>query len=80
METILYSSHSFPDKFDDYLMSLGVPKFVVHLIKETKEMVTVTEPTNSNPNWTLVMTTGKPSLVFMIDEIYLHNTIYLKFI
>ncbi len=40
-------------------MSLGVPKFVVHLIKETKEMVTVTEPTKTNPNWTLIMTTGK---------------------
>jgi hypothetical protein len=40
-------------------VSLGVPKFVVHLIKETKEMVTVTEPTKTNPNWTLIMTTGK---------------------
>ncbi len=63
-----FQKHFFPDKFDDYLMSLGVPKFVVHLIKETKEMVTVTEPTNSNPNWTLVMTTG--NIFFVVYRMF----------
>jgi hypothetical protein len=72
-------------------VSLGVPKFVVHLIKETKEMVTVTEPTKTNPNWTLIMTTGKRNYnesvlaigfktTFSFPTTYLMVVIFLYFV
>jgi hypothetical protein len=53
-----YRLNSYDNKFDEYLFSLDIPKFAITMIKASKEMITVAEPTMTNPNWTLTMHTG----------------------
>ena len=53
-----YRLDSYDNNFDDYLSSLDIPKIAIALIRASKEMITVTEPTHANPNWTLTMRTG----------------------
>ena len=54
--TFRLSKHD--EKFDDYLKSLDIPKFAIDMIKSAKEIIKVVEPTQTNPNWTLKMSTG----------------------
>ena len=53
-----YRLQNYDKKFDDYLLSLDIPQQAIGMIRASKEMITVTEPTNANPNWTLTMRTG----------------------
>ena len=57
-----YRLHNYDSKFDDYLLSLDIPRHAIGMIRASKEMITVTEPTQGNPNWTLTMRTGAKSL------------------
>ena len=54
--TFRLSKHD--EKFDDYLKSLDIPQFAIEMIKSAKEIIQVVEPTQTNPNWTLKMSTG----------------------
>ena len=54
--TFRLSNHD--EKFDDYLKSLDIPQFAIEMIKSAKEIIQVVEPTQTNPNWTLKMSTG----------------------
>ena len=53
-----YRLHNYDKKFDDYLLSLDIPRHAIGMIRASKEMITVTEPSHGNPNWTLTMRTG----------------------
>eukprot|EP00093_Oithona_nana_P007232 07232.XXX_323165_321805_1 [CDS] Oithona nana genome sequencing. len=52
-----YRLHNYDKKFDDYLLSLDIPRHAIGMIRASKEMITVTEPSHGNPNWTLTMRT-----------------------
>ena len=54
--TFRLSKHD--EKFNDYLRSLDIPQFAIDMIKSAKEIIQVVEPTQTNPNWTLKMSTG----------------------
>ena len=54
--TFRLSKHD--EKFDAYLQSLDIPQFAIEMIKSAKEIIQVVEPTQTNPNWTLKMSTG----------------------
>ena len=61
-----YRLDTYDDDFEKYLLSLDIPKFAIGMIQASKEMITVAEPSNSNPNWTLTMRTGTSIVLVML--------------
>ena len=61
-----YRLDTYDDDFEKYLLSLDIPKFAIGMIQASKEMITVAEPSNSNPNWTLTMRTGMSIALVML--------------
>ena len=53
-----YQLNQYDNNFGHYLRSLDIPQMVIGLIQASKEMITVSEPSANNPNWTLTMRTG----------------------
>ena len=53
-----YQLNKYDNNFEGYLQSLDIPPMVIGLIQASKEMITVSEPSANNPNWTLTMRTG----------------------
>jgi len=68
--TFRLSNHD--EKFDDYLKSLDIPQFAIEMIKSAKEIIQVVEPTQTNPNWTLKMSTDfhEHEVTFRMDEAF----------
>lgn len=52
-----YRLDSLDDNFEAYCRSLDIPRFIILVIKDSKEMLIVKEPTQNNPNWTIIMET-----------------------
>ena len=46
------------ENFKEYLRSLGINNIIINVIAGTKEVMIVTEPTLTNPNFTLTTKTG----------------------
>ena len=61
-----YRLDTYDEDFEKYLLSLDIPKFAIGMIQASKEMITVAEPSNSNPNWTLTMRTGMSIALVML--------------
>lgn len=58
-----YQLNNHDGQFENYLASLDIHHLAIQSIKEVKEIITVQEPTRTNPNWTFTYKTGMRSCV-----------------
>ena len=47
------------ENFGDFLESLGMSRSYLTYLENMEEKLTILEATNTNPNWTMILTTSK---------------------
>ena len=47
------------ENFGDFLESLGMARSHLNYLDKMEEKLTIVEGTKANPNWTMILTTGK---------------------
>jgi hypothetical protein len=50
---------SYSDTYTDYLSALGMPAFVVSLMKSVREVITFKQPEEEHGLWTMITKTGE---------------------
>jgi hypothetical protein len=60
---------SYEKNYEDYLIGMGMPGFVAKLILSAKEVITYTEPKESDGLWTIFTKTGE-SLVVGVRRLF----------